>query len=225
MNSMEAAGTKTRWGLMAIFAVIVAIVVLVSLGGWRLIKPNRAGPSSNSIFVIEPYWYEGTWVFDEPSVGLKREPFVAGVPEMINYLVKDIPNAKDGFRLTFSANPFPGHQYKLDWEHGDSSGNFYKIADPPMESWICPAMFRFYSEAEGICAGGHNRTLERSTGGFFRWPTPLQSGAARVQAWRRVFLPGGCLSSGGGPTSIDRGSRGLDLPARACTTALARSHL
>jgi hypothetical protein len=34
---------------------------------------------------------------------------------MINVLVKDIPDAKNGFRLTFSAQPFPGHQYKLTW--------------------------------------------------------------------------------------------------------------
>jgi hypothetical protein len=87
----------------------------------------------------------GTWVFDDPTVGLK--PFVAGVPEMIDGLVKDIADSKEGFRLTFSANPFPGYQSKLTWLRGDSGGNYYKLDEPPIEGWICPAMFRYYRSA------------------------------------------------------------------------------
>ena len=34
----------------------------------------------NSSFVIKPYKWNGMWVFDDPAVGLCREPFVAGVP-------------------------------------------------------------------------------------------------------------------------------------------------
>jgi hypothetical protein len=108
---------------------------------------GRMAASSNAILVIAPYWYQGTWVFDDSDAGLKREPFVAGVPEMIDVLVKDIPDARDGFRLLFSANPFPGYQKKLTWLRGDMGGNFYRLDDPPMEGWICPAMFRYYQSA------------------------------------------------------------------------------
>ena len=97
--------------------------------------------------VIAPYRYHGTWVFDDPATGLIREPFVAGVPEMIDKMVAGIPNADRGFRLTFSAQPFPGHQKKLTWLRGNSTGNWYRQDDPPMEGWICPAMFRYYREA------------------------------------------------------------------------------
>ncbi|NLE39705.1 MAG: hypothetical protein GX621_16930, partial [Pirellulaceae bacterium] len=65
-------------------------------------------PRENAIMVIAPYRHQGTWVFDDESAGLVKEPFVAGVPEMIDLLVADIPNAADGFRLLFSAKPFPG---------------------------------------------------------------------------------------------------------------------
>jgi hypothetical protein len=40
-------------------------------------------------------------VFDDPAVGLKAEPFVSGIPEMIDALVQDIPQADRGFRLLF----------------------------------------------------------------------------------------------------------------------------
>ena len=101
----------------------------------------------NSIMVIEPYRYVGTWVFDDAAMGLDKEPFVAGVPEMIDYLVRDIPKADKGFRMTFSAKPFPGHQYRLTWLRTENEGNWYKLDDPPMEGWLCPALFRYFDSA------------------------------------------------------------------------------
>jgi hypothetical protein len=135
----------TRWKPLVALALLAAICV--AAGYYLTNRATTASPSSNSLFVIAPYWYNGTWVFDDKSAGLEREPFVAGVPEMIDVLVKDIPNAKEGFRLTFSAKPFPGHEYKFTWLRGDQTGNFYKLDDPPMEGWICPAMFKYYREA------------------------------------------------------------------------------
>ena len=101
----------------------------------------------NSLLVIVPYWYEGTWVFDDPAVGLQREPFVSGVPEMIDNLVSNIPDARKGFRLTFSADPFPGFQKELKWVRGELGGNWYLTEDPPMEGWLCPALFLYFERA------------------------------------------------------------------------------
>ena len=142
---MQSRMRKTRWKLL----VAIGLAAAGSLAGWQLVTwaTNHNGPPTNAIMVIAPYWSNGTWVFDDPAVGLTREPFVAGVPEMIDGLVREIPDSKDGFRLTFSANPFPGFQSKLSWLRGDSGGNCYKLDKPPMEGWICPAMFRYYKTA------------------------------------------------------------------------------
>ena len=102
---------------------------------------------ANVIMVISPYWYEGTWVFDDSKVGLEREPFVAGVPEMIDHMVCNIPNARDGFRLTFSASPFPGYTHKLAWSREEVRGHWYRLVEPPMEGWLCPALFRYFETA------------------------------------------------------------------------------
>ena len=101
----------------------------------------------NQILVIKPYWHLGTWVFDDPSTDLVQEPFVSGVPEMINDLVADIPNARQGFRLQFSSAPFPGFQRKLEWVRTEFGGNWYRLDEPPMEGWLCPAMFLYFEEA------------------------------------------------------------------------------
>ena len=42
---------------------------------------------------------------------------------MIDALVAEIPQADQGFRLTFSANPFPTFQKKLVWLRGDMQDN------------------------------------------------------------------------------------------------------
>lgn len=45
----------------------------------------------NSIMVLQPYGHADTWVFDNDRVGLNKEPFICGIPEMINDMVRDIP--------------------------------------------------------------------------------------------------------------------------------------
>lgn len=62
---------------------------------------------NNSIFVIKPYKWEGFWVFDDPSVGLVKEPFVGGADSIIDEAVRHIPSAHRGFLAVFSAGPFP----------------------------------------------------------------------------------------------------------------------
>lgn len=103
----------------------------------------------NQILVIAPYWVESvaTWVFDDEAVDLVQEPFVSGIPEMIDDLVAEIPNARDGFRLLFSAAPFPGFQRKLTRVHEECDGWWYSSDELEAEGWLCPALFRYFDEA------------------------------------------------------------------------------
>jgi hypothetical protein len=101
----------------------------------------------NAINVIAPYKHNGLWVFDDPRAGLVQEPFVAGADTWIDRVVADIPHADKGFALIFSGTPFPGHQYQLDWQREEIGGNWYCSAELDLEGWLCPALFRYFSEA------------------------------------------------------------------------------
>ena len=48
----------------------------------------------NSIYIIKPYRLEGIWVFDDPSRGLLREPFVSSAGEIIDSMVASIPELR-----------------------------------------------------------------------------------------------------------------------------------
>jgi hypothetical protein len=137
-----------KFRLRRVLPAIVILILLAVGAAWYLglLPGSGSRLPQNSILVIAPYRYEGTWVFDDDRFGLVREPFVGGVPEMIDHLVADIPDAEKGFRLTFSTQPFPEFEEKLTWVRGDSVGNYYRLDDPPMEGWICPALFKYYDE-------------------------------------------------------------------------------
>jgi hypothetical protein len=104
---------------------------------------------ANAMLVIQPYWFSGTWVFDDESTGLLREPFVSGVPAMIDRLVEvaKIPNAQKGFRLLFSASPFPGQHGSYVRTRSESGGTWYRDESTGAEGWLCPALFKYFDTA------------------------------------------------------------------------------
>ncbi|MBN1853685.1 MAG: hypothetical protein JW829_13215 [Pirellulales bacterium] len=101
---------------------------------------------TNFLRLIVPYKYESAWVFDDPDVGLIREPFVFGADRILDWLTSGIPNAEHGFLLYFAPGPFPGAQVKIDWVREECEGNWYKLEDPPMEGWLCPALLKYFDE-------------------------------------------------------------------------------
>jgi hypothetical protein len=76
-----------------------------------------------------------------------QEPFVAGADTMIDRVVADIPDAERGFTMIFSAMPFPGYQYQLDWRREEGGGNWNYSAALGTEGRLCPALLRYFSEA------------------------------------------------------------------------------
>jgi hypothetical protein len=105
---------------------------------------------ANSILLLRPYWHAGTWVFDDEATGLIREPFVSGVPEMIDRLVAAAGIAgahKTGFRLLFSAEPFSGHIGVFRRLHPEHGGMWYRDEATGKDGWLCPALFKYFAEA------------------------------------------------------------------------------
>lgn len=114
----------------------------------------------NAMMVIFPYKIEGIWAFDDAAKGLGREPFVDSANSFIEGLVASIPNAEQGFRLLFSANPFPGYALSLKWVREEYNGNWY-VGENGVEGWLCPALFKYFdatppqlfAKAEAIAKG------------------------------------------------------------------------
>jgi hypothetical protein len=72
---------------------------------------------------------------------------VAGADAMIDGVVADIPDAEHGFTLIFSSTPFPGHQYRLDWQREESGCNGYYAEQLDIKGWICRALLKYFPEA------------------------------------------------------------------------------
>ena len=130
-------------------AIVMLVVLPLCLSAALFLAERRFIATSNSLLVIAPYRCAGTWVFDDPLTGLKAEPFVAGIPELIDKLIAEanIPDADKGFRLIFSRQPFPGFQTKVVWRRTEAGGNWYYSEKYNAEGWLCPALFKYMKRA------------------------------------------------------------------------------
>jgi len=108
---------------------------------------------ANVLTVIEPYWYQDTWVFDDVSMGLEKEPLEGKLEDlgllssMLDYLVKDIPNARNGFILLFPSQPFVGYQVELTRLREEDYGCLYKVKDSGKAFWLSLALSSYFETA------------------------------------------------------------------------------
>ena len=103
--------------------------------------------SQQRILHLYPYLYPGTncWVFDDERTGLKEEAFVEGTSEMITRVVeaKKNPKASTGILLTFSDDPFDGHDVERHWVRSEAGGGDWyqgEVLGKSMDNWLCPAI-------------------------------------------------------------------------------------
>lgn len=107
----------------------------------------------NAIMTIMAYRHNSGWAFDDAENGLKAEPFVSGIPEMIDVIVGDSEKAL----LVFSSAEFPGCTMRLDWLRSEFGGNWYRWEARNMDGWLCPALFAYFSAAPAsiyLCVEG-----------------------------------------------------------------------
>lgn len=132
------------------------------------------------MITIEPYKLSGTayvmsdeagveipgvdvWVFDDERTGLYQEALISGTDAVIEYMItrERIPDAENGFKLTFSNEIFDGYQIVGYWyKQGqaappynmDITGNWYMWTIPftnypKICGWLCPALFLYMPQA------------------------------------------------------------------------------
>jgi hypothetical protein len=113
-------------------------------------KDLRLNAPQNAMLVLHPYNRNGWWVFDDDRVGLVAEPFVQGIPEILEEALETagipIEEASKGFDLIFSATPFPGHQVDLNKLYPEAGGNWYESQSGKV-GWLCPALFKYFADA------------------------------------------------------------------------------
>lgn len=94
----------------------------------------------NQINQIEIYRTASGWSFDDPSVGLVAEPFVCGIPEII-----DVFSGKaDRVTATFSKEWFPSYEFILYLKREENGGGWYLAEVIDKEGWLCPAVLRYF---------------------------------------------------------------------------------
>lgn len=113
---------------------------------------------TNSIHTMRVYRHNNSWVFDNPNVGLVKEPFVAGADEVFDHIAElhcglDTPEDNLYIDIQFASIDFPGRQLWMGWESASLGGNDYRVVDCDFkylvnhELWLCPALLKYYRRA------------------------------------------------------------------------------
>lgn len=99
----------------------------------------------NSLFVINPYKWNGQWVFDNEERGLVKEAFVAKADLLLDIMCEKLKCAPEkGVRVVFAPHWIPDYNVKLTWKRADVVGNWYDTG-MGFEAWYCPALELFMS--------------------------------------------------------------------------------
>ena len=100
----------------------------------------------NTIKVIAPYKYHGTWVFDDPRLGLVQEPLISGANTLIDRAVANILGADREFFLIFSDQPFPGYVIGMIWRRSDMDGHWFYSETFDHEAWVHPVLLKYFED-------------------------------------------------------------------------------
>lgn len=99
--------------------------------------------TGNQINVIYPYRTAHGWSFDDPEVGLMREPFVCGTERIIDNLVGDV----DKFVAYISHSPIPYYHARLTKiDDRDGIEGWYRLGNTDMVGWLCPATLKYFKD-------------------------------------------------------------------------------
>ena len=101
----------------------------------------------NAVYAIRPYQYQNMWVFDDARVDLVKEPFVMGIPEIIDRAVQHLPDAERGFTVLFNDSGLPQPDLLLTKLYEEAGGNWYACERTGMKGWLCPALYKYYTVA------------------------------------------------------------------------------
>ena len=90
--------------------------------------------------------FETGWAFDDASRDIIQEPFVSGIPEIINHYV---PENIERAILTFSPLPFPGYTISLSLDKAKAKDleTWYIDDNTGMRGWLCSVLFQYMNPA------------------------------------------------------------------------------
>ena len=98
----------------------------------------------NAILVIHPYLDNGVLVFDDPAVGLVREPFIAGADVILKTAAGVSGANPTAFTLLFSDKKFPGYRFLAEKDYAESGGAWYSVG--LLSGHLCPALLKYFDK-------------------------------------------------------------------------------
>lgn len=108
---------------------------------------------NNSLHILHLYRPKGTinWMFTDDRFGLRDEPFVAGMPEIIDHALGN--NNETEAMFVFSDEWFPtmGDSWaktdELTLLYEEGNGTWYESKNAQRKGWLCSALYFYFPDS------------------------------------------------------------------------------
>ena len=100
----------------------------------------------NSLFRILIHRQDGLWVFSDRRFAIDDQPFVFGTDLILEKMVAGVDEELDRVNVLFSAIPFPGSEYCLEFIREETEGVVYQWADHNLQGWMSPSLRNYFNE-------------------------------------------------------------------------------
>ena len=100
----------------------------------------------NSIFRVLARCVDGIWVFDDSTFGIHEQPYVFGSDLILEKMVAEVGEELDRVNVLFSAIPFPGSEYCLEFIREETEGVVYRWVDHNLQGWMSPSLRNYFTE-------------------------------------------------------------------------------
>jgi len=103
--------------------------------------------NNNALHRIQIFMYKGQWVFDDESKGINKEPFVFGIPAIINAkAMKILGTVPKRMSVTFASTLLPIVNVELERTVREHGGAWYIEKSLGYEGWLCPALLKYFKK-------------------------------------------------------------------------------
>ncbi|MEM9155440.1 MAG: DUF6717 family protein [Cyanobacteria bacterium P01_F01_bin.33] len=86
----------------------------------------------------------GSWMFDDETHQIYREPFVRGSSEILDDIASQTERDRD-MTLIFSDEPVDEWDYSLELIRKEDGGALYYSEEFDRVGWLCPALYVYFS--------------------------------------------------------------------------------
>lgn len=122
----------------------MSVIALGMKVSQAIAKGKRPPQSWMTLHELEVYPTGCGWAFDDPRREIVREPFVEGMPQIIDLLIEESSFPRALFTLGICDQLYSGAQISLTYDRSEAGGAWYTCPQYDLSGWFSHRLYDYY---------------------------------------------------------------------------------